>query len=409
MSSEVIERQAELSNSVAWPVMAFSEAVEINPKRPLPKIGNVPFLEMAALPLYGAPVEVVDKRPVASGGARFKAGDTLFARITPCAENGKLGFVTTVANGETAQGSTEFIVMGARDNLTLPEYVRWLSCWSFVRNQAIGLMEGTSGRQRIPAWAFDEIEVPIPPLAEQRRIAEVLRSVDEAIAAQTGLCSRLRQMADDLADELFGHEISNCEDSLIAYGDACETVQVGIVIRPASYYVEDGGVPALRSTNIKRNEIDFSALVQLSQEGHQINRKSSLRAGDVVTIRTGEPGKTAVVPNHAPSPLNCIDIIFSRPKPKLRSYFAAYFINSGTARRQIKAMQGGLAQQHFNVGEMKKLKLPVPDLAKQDRVVAVLDAAWHMVSTEEAQLATLKSTKVAIMSDLLSGRVRVPA
>lgn len=253
------------------------------------------------------------------------------------------------------------------------------------------------------------IPLVLPPHYEQRRIAEVLRSVDDAIAAQSALCSHLRQVADDLADELYAREIADCDGELIAYGDACETVQVGIVVKPASYYVDDGGVPALRSTNIKRNAIDYSALVQLSQEGHEINRKSALRAGDVVTIRTGEPGKTAVIADDAPSPLNCIDIIFSRPKPALRPYFAAYFINSNTARFQIAAMQGGLAQQHFNVGEMKKLRMPLPNLARQDRIIEVMDAAWQSVRLEEAQLATLKSTKVALMSALLSGHVRVPA
>ena len=248
----------------------------------------------------------------------------------------------------------------------------------------------------------------LPPLDEQRRIAEVLRSVDEAIAAQSAVCSHLRQATDDLADELYACEIAECADSLTAYGDACETVQVGIVVKPASYYVDDGGVPALRSTNIRRNQIEFLALVQLSHEGHEFNRKSSLRAGDVVTIRTGEPGKTAVIPHDAPSPLNCIDIIFSRPKPHLRPHFAAYFINSSTARRQILGAQGGLAQQHFNVGEMKKLKLPVPDLARQDRLIEVLDAAWQSVRVEEAQLAALQSTKAGLMPSILSGRVRVP-
>lgn len=233
--------------------------------------------------------------------------------------------------------------------------------------------------------------------------------MDEAIAAQSAVCSHLRQTTDDLADELYAREIVHIDANLTAYGDACETVQVGIVVKPASYYVDDGGVPALRSTNIKRNEIDFSALVQLSSEGHEFNRKSSLRAGDVVTIRTGEPGKTAVIPHDAPSPLNCIDIIFSRPKAHLRPYFAAYFINSSTARRQIMAMQGGLAQQHFNVGEMKKLKLPVPNLARQDQLIEVLDAAWQSVRIEEAQLATLQATKAALMPSLLSGHVRVPA
>lgn len=251
--------------------------------------------------------------------------------------------------------------------------------------------------------------INLPPIDEQKRIAEVLGSVDEVIAAQSALCWQLRQTTDDLADEVFAREIAHCGSDLVTYGDACESVQVGIVIKPASYYVDDGGVHALRSTNIKRNQIDFSALVQLSQEGHRINKKSALRAGDVVTIRTGEPGKTAVIPANAPSALNCIDIIFSRPKPDLRSSFAAYFINSGTARRQIAAMQGGLAQQHFNVGEMKKLSLPVPSLDRQDNVVSVLDAAWQTVHAGEAQLDTLQATKAALMSDLLSGLVRVPA
>jgi type I restriction enzyme S subunit len=249
----------------------------------------------------------------------------------------------------------------------------------------------------------------LPPLDEQRRIAEVLRSVDDAIAAQLALVFHLRQTADVLADELYAGEIADCDGDLVTYGDACETVQVGIVVKPASYYVDDGGVPALRSTNIKRNAIDYTALVQLSLDGHKISRKSALRAGDVVTIRTGEPGKTAVIAHDAPSPLNCIDVIFSRPKPSLRSYFAAYFINSNTARVQIAAMQGGLAQQHFNVGEMKKLRMPLPSLARQDRIVEVLDAAWQSVRIEEAQLATLRSTKAALMSALLPGHVRVLA
>ncbi|MFN3474450.1 MAG: restriction endonuclease subunit S [Blastomonas sp.] len=271
---------------------------------------------------------------------------------------------------------------------------------------------GIASQQAVPMLtigALSPLEIALPKLEDQRRIAEVLRSVDEAVAAQSALCSHLRQVADDLADELFAREIADCDGDLFAYGDACETVQVGIVVKPASYYVDDGGVPALRSTNIKRNAIDYSAPVQLSHDGHEINRKSALRAGDVVTIRTGEPGKTAVIADDAPSPLNCIDIIFSRPKPVLRPYFAAYFINSNTARLQIAAMQGGLAQQHFNVGEMKKLKMPLPSLTRQDRIIEVLDAAWQSVRIEEAQLATLKSTKTALMSALLSGQIRVPA
>jgi type I restriction enzyme S subunit len=392
-----------------WSTVAVSEAVDINPRRVLPKTGAVAFLDMASLPLNGAPVVVNQRRPVSSGGARFQAGDTLFARITPCAENGKLGFVERIEDSKVGQGSTEFIVMAARDGLTTPEYVRYLAGWDHVRNHAIGLMEGTSGRQRVPVWAFDFVDVPLPPLNEQRRIAEVLRSVDQAIEAQAWLCSHLRTATHTFAEELFHLEAAANDAPLKAFGDECETVQVGIVVRPASFYVGGNGVPALRSTNIRRNEIDFSSLVQLSYEGHQLHQKSSLRAGDIVTIRTGEPGKTAVIPIDCPPQLNCIDIIFSRPKPELRPHFASYFLNSIAAQRQIAAMQGGLAQQHLNVGEMKRIRLPVPPLDRQDDIVAVLNAAWDALERENRSLDHLVALKRAISEDLLSGRVRVPS
>ncbi len=298
-----------------------------------------------------------------------------------------------------------FITFKAGECLDPAFLLHWLTA---SRSDLVAAAGGSTFKE-LSRGTAKLLPILLPPLDEQRRIAEALRSVDDAVATQSALCSHLRQVADDLADELYAREIADCDGDLVAFGEACETVQVGIVVKPASYYVDDGGVPALRSTNIKRNAIDYSALVQLSQVGHEINRKSALRAGDVVTIRTGEPGKTAVIADDAPSPLNCIDIIFSRPKPVLRPYFAAYFINSNTARLQIAAMQGGLAQQHFNVGEMKKLRMPLPSLARQDRIIEVLDAAWQSVRIEEAQLATLQSTKAALMSALLSGHVRVPA
>jgi hypothetical protein len=60
--------------------------------------------------------------------------------------------------------------MSAREGITSPEYVLCLAAWDCVRERAIGLMEETSGRQRVPIWAFDQIDVAVPPLDEQQRI-----------------------------------------------------------------------------------------------------------------------------------------------------------------------------------------------------------------------------------------------
>lgn len=387
-----------------WRTMSFSEAVAINPKRTLPKGGLVPFLDMASLPLNGADVSVSAIREVGSGGSKFQRSDTLFARITPCAENGKLGFIQSIDGGEAAQGSTEFIVMAGRDGLTHPHYVRYLAGWSKVRDQAISLMEGTSGRQRVPNWAFDQIEAAIPPLDEQRRIAEVLRSVDRTIEAQDKVCSQLSAAFTSTLEACF----TAADWPAHPLGDLCESIQVGIVVRPASYYVDSGGIPALRSLNVLENRLALGDLVYISEAGHAANQKSSLRAGDVVTRRTGEPGKTAMIPAGFEGGLNCIDIIFSRPKDHLRSAYMSFFMNSDAAKRQVAGLQGGLAQQHLNVGEMKKLLLPLPDLQVQDRTVEVLDDVWTSMEASRHALLKLFTLRGGLVSDLLSGRVRVP-
>lgn len=190
-----------------WQTVPFSEAAQINPKRVLPRVGAVPFLDMANLPLNGAVVDVTQLRPVSSGGARFRAGDTLFARITPCAENGKLGYVETVMGGDVAQGSTEFIVMAGREGVTTSQYVRCLAGWDELRQQAIGLMEGTSGRQRIPSWAFDMIDVPLPPLEKQEQITTVMQTMDSVVLECQGAHQQQQSFKTGLMSDLLSGRV----------------------------------------------------------------------------------------------------------------------------------------------------------------------------------------------------------
>lgn len=179
---------------IGWSIGPMSDAVVLNPKRSIGKRANVEFVDMASLPLGGAAVDRFTTRPVSDGGAKFQAGDTLFARITPCTENGKLGFVANVPGGGVAQGSTEFIVMAAKPGITIPKFVTALASWEVVRGQAIAFMEGTSGRQRVPSWAFELIEVPIPTIPEQERIVALLSGVQELIKLEQGLVGETERL-----------------------------------------------------------------------------------------------------------------------------------------------------------------------------------------------------------------------
>ncbi|MCP8938520.1 restriction endonuclease subunit S [Alsobacter sp. SYSU M60028] len=266
------------------------------------------------------------------------------------------------------------------------------------------------------ALSFDTLETfPfwLPPLGEQRAIADVLGAVDAGIRKTEELRAQLLDTADALAEALFKgvdpvtgeKNTSGWRSSTLAAEMA--TIQVGIVVKPASYYVPSGGVPALRSLNVRPNRLNLSDVVRISDDGHRLNGKSALRPGDVVTVRTGEPGKTAVIPSDF-GPLNCIDIIFSRPGSEIRGEYVSYFMNSGAAKRQISVLQGGLAQQHLNVGEMKRIKIEVPPLPYQDQAIGFLNALWLRFETEEVELSQLCQLRDALAQELLSGRLRLP-
>ncbi|MFI6347600.1 restriction endonuclease subunit S [Streptomyces sp. NPDC050560] len=128
------------------------ELVEFNPPLARPPGTDVPYVDMAALPTAAARVTARPARRAAAG-ARFRNGDVLFARITPCLENGKTAFVDFLADGETGTGSTEFIVLRARPGV--PQAVAYLLARSpRFRQFAISAMAGSSGRQRCPAGAL---------------------------------------------------------------------------------------------------------------------------------------------------------------------------------------------------------------------------------------------------------------
>ncbi|MBO9502914.1 restriction endonuclease subunit S [Brevundimonas sp. A19_0] len=281
----------------------------------------------------------------------------------------------------------------------------FLCQWLNANRSALTAAAGGSTFKELSRGTAKLLPILLPPLDEQRRIAEVLRSVDEAIEAQDKVCRQLSAAFTGALEACF----SAAEWPSYHLGDLCQSIQVGIVVKPAAYYVESGGVPALRSLNVLENRLALDDLVYISEAGHQANQKSSLRAGDVVTRRTGEPGKTAMIPSGFEAGLNCIDIIFSRPKDCLRSAYLSFFMNSKAAKRQVAGLQGGLAQQHLNVGEMKKLMLPLPDLRVQDQTVEVLDDMWASLESSRHSLLKLSALRANLAADLLSGRVRVPA
>ena len=182
--------------------MPFSSAVEVNPRIAVARGTNAPFVDMAALPVDARQILRTSSKPVRSGGSRFANGDTLFARITPCTENGKTALVDCLGVDEVATGSTEFIVLRPRPNLTLSEFTYYLAKNPAFRSFAVSRMIGTSGRQRVPLGVFDEFEVGVPPLTEQRKIVAILSSLDSTVEKALEVIGQVEMVKRGLIEEL---------------------------------------------------------------------------------------------------------------------------------------------------------------------------------------------------------------
>lgn len=185
-----------------------------------------------------------------------------------------------------------------------------------------------------------------------------------------------------------------------------DRIMVGIVIRPTQYYVPDG-VPAFRSANIREDGITDSDLVFISEASNALLAKSQTQAGDILTVRTGYPGTSAVVRN-AQAGCNCIDILITRPSKKVDSDFLAIWINSSFGKEQVLRNQGGLAQKHFNVGDMRNLVVALPPLHEQRAIAGALSDADALIESLEQLVAKKRQIKHGAMQELLTGRRRLP-
>lgn len=138
-----------------------------------------------------------------SGGTKFRNGDTIMARITPCLENGKTAKVNILDKEEVGFGSTEYIVFRAIDGVSDEDYLYYLVCSPIVRDIAIKSMVGSSGRQRVQTDVVKGIEVELPTLDEQRKIGSLLKSLDDKIAVNNKINENLQQQAQALFTQCY--------------------------------------------------------------------------------------------------------------------------------------------------------------------------------------------------------------
>lgn len=281
--------------------MRFADFVIINPKISLLKGNEYTFVAMDIVNPGNRYISSDNRRPYKGGGAKFQTGDTLFARITPCLENGKIVQFLGLP-GEIGFGSTEFFIFRHRTGISDPGYVFYLAQSEIIRKPAEKSMSGASGRQRADVATIENIEITPPPLPTQRKIAAILSAYDDLIENNMRRIAILEEMARMLYREWFvhfrfpGHQHVRMVDSALGMvPEGWEVVKLGNVAVVNAHSIKKGKEP---------EEILYVSISSVSTG--RIDEMQHLAFKDA-------PGRARRIVRHG-------DIIWSTVRPNRKSF-----------------------------------------------------------------------------------------
>jgi len=259
-----------------------------------------------------------------------------------------------------------------------------------------------STMKHIKKSALSAFHLQIPPLPEQKKIAEILSGIDKAISTKKQARNDLEAAREAICGEL----IQNGDWSQEEIGNLTSHMTNGFVGTATPHYRERG-IKYLTSKNIRRDRIDTNRMIYISEEFHMANQKSSLRVGDVLMVQSGHIGTTAVVTNDYKD-CNCHALILMRfNQEHLHPEYASLYLNSATGKTRLSDIFVGSTIKHVNTGDLRKFKIPVPPLDVQRDIANRVRSIDILLGTRDLQIEKLVILKQAISSDLLAGRKRV--
>ncbi len=427
-----------------WKCVRINDVCEVNPLIGLPDTLTedtcISFIPMSAVDEYSGTIKRFDNRPIRdiwNGYKRFAEGDVLFARITPCMENGKAAIARGLTN-KLGTGSTEFHVLRPSSGM-IPEYIFHFIRQPSFRDDAQMNMTGTAGQLRVPKSFMEEYPLPLPPLPEQRRIVAKIESLFQEVKTARESLSRIQPMLKSfrqsvLAKAFRGELVpQNPEDepaSVLlerikterrkAQGkkykeleavDAAglpelpagwEWTPLDNVIHGIQYGTSDKAgdketaLPVLRMNNIQDGELDYSNMKFLDDSIDY--SQFLLNDGDLLFNRTNSPelvGKTAIF-RSSKSPFK--NVVFASYLIRIISNDRAFlpilanlFINSAGGHRyieQVRTQQVG--QSNVNSTKLRVMPVPLPPLPEQRRIVAKIEELFAIADQIEQQAEAAK-------------------
>lgn len=390
-----------------WTEMRAADFIEFNPRMSIKKGTIATKVAMDKLQPFTKKIPDTEKAPF-SGGSKFRNGDTIMARITPCLENGKTAFVDILGEDEIAFGSTEFIVMRAKEGVSDPQFIYYLATSPSFRNIAIKSMVGSSGRQRVQQTVLDELVLSVPPLEEQKKISSLLCVLDQKIALNNEINDNLQQQAAAIFRSWFvdcapfgGKTPDEWEN--VTLEDITALVSRGITPK----YADDTDQIVINQKCIRNHMIDLS--LARTHTPKVINEKW-LRFGDLLVNSTGDGtlGRAAQVWFQPKNITVDSHVTIARPaKENLIFYIGLWGI---LHEKEIESLHiGSTGQTELPRDRVKAMELLLPDNDTLDRFNALITPMATAIVANQEENNRLAALRDAILPKLMSGKIDVSA
>lgn len=377
------------------------EFVILNPKETLPKGTISKKIAMDKLQPFTRDILGYDVEPYA-GGTKFRNGDTIMARITPCLENGKIAQVNILDENEIGFGSTEYIVFRAKEEVTDPDYVYYLVCSSNIREVAIKSMVGSSGRQRVQTDVVQNIKIEMPIFDEQVKIASILKSFDDKITLNNAINKNLMEQALTLYTTHFTTlEKNGC------IGDYC-SIKSGFAFK--SSWWTDSGIKVIKIGSINQDNLNLLECSYVDE--NKINKVNDfkVRAGDLLIAMTGATiGKFAMVPYSSETLLvnQRVGKFFLGNKPVEKLPFIYCTLKQPDVYYEIVNRGQGSAQPNISGSDIMSIPCVIPSKEAIDEFNCINQPLFDLIISNQRENQQLSKIRDTILPKLMSGELDV--
>ena len=388
-----------------WIKKKLSDIADFNPRETIKKGTIAKKISMDVLRPFCRDVPYYTEESF-SGGTKFRNGDTIMARITPCLENGKTAQVLILNDGEVGFGSTEYIVFRAKEGIADKDYLFYLVCSPEVRDSAIKSMVGSSGRQRVQTDVVKNLEIKVPPLAEQEKIGSFLKLIDDKIVLNDRINKNLLQQAMAIFNNVLEHSTSVTHVELGSLADVKGGKRLpkgkNLIAVPNSH-------PYIRVRDL--NDVVFASLSANYEYVDDETQKTISRyittTDDVLISIVGTIGLTAIVDkslNKANLTENCVKVTNLHG---ISPEYLLLYLRSQHGSEEIKKGTVGAVQAKLPIKNIQAISVPVLPQSELQSLNDTLKALFNQLSINVAESKCLADIRDSLLPKLMSGELDV--